>query len=533
MLPHLRALRTPWLVTLGSVLALANLGTAPLFRTPAHSGTLPTPPTLTAQPLVSWAPLTTLPNAATAEPTWWAQANPAITLEAVAPTSPGARTAHWAPNIPITLSALWIGPHAGPASILFDPNASWISQHWRVDSPDGHFTVVTGGRYGGPSPGGLENATNVVQFTATRPGLYLIQGYWHGAWSMPFVLPIGINHLPVPTLAWGPAANTGVVPAPVTLLRQDPVLTSTPPSPTSTLHLGQPDAGWIPVYGTIPLQDLALGANRAIQVALTTTAPLGAHDHWNYTVPVSATGHVADWIRLPWPSTSGHFRTWVTVSLNRTAVLTTPTALTQWAHRTHRILIPYLTFPNSGPSLTPIERAHLASALMDWNQPALSPFIRTAVTLLANAPSRKIGEIAISNWLSTTIAYNFAEYHANVLTYTTALETLQKHLGICSNYVNALVTLDRAVGITAQTIDGTARYTLTHPWTATQRQNPNYAHAWVQIGTTPHAWTVDPTWNGADTLPLNSLTNAYTEATRLFIASHTTGTLHPSVFGWL
>jgi transglutaminase-like putative cysteine protease len=157
-----------------------------------------------------------------------------------------------------------------------------------------------------------------------------------------------------------------------------------------------------------------------------------------------------------------------------------------------------------------------ASAAIDYNDAALSPALKTAATLWANAPDPKSGLEAISKWTSTTLHYDDQRLNTASATWATAGEVYQAGTGICQDYADLLVGLYRGIGIPAEVVGGL----VTDAWTDGTSVQAGSTHAWVSVDLGSSNFIMDPTWDGSGSAQDDFLTDAYVTQTAWYTATH-------------
>ena len=122
-----------------------------------------------------------LPNQATSAAGWWADASPSLTVQAL---NNNGTMDDLAPNQSIILDAVWTNPDASAATGLSQPI-------WTVDSPDAAVTNPVGSYSYEDMPVPAPDGTVLSQgmaFSASQPGVYVIQANWDGTASVPLVI---------------------------------------------------------------------------------------------------------------------------------------------------------------------------------------------------------------------------------------------------------------------------------------------------------------------------------------------------------
>lgn len=220
----------------------------------------PTVLTAAAVPTVS-----ALPNYGTSDTYLWQRANDAITLWGGVPGNNGSDLLAAKPGQPITIGGgNWLTPAMpnGAARTPMSLVANAPASEWSATSipwQDGAHGNLSPSHYTGFSP-------NEIRFVANAPGVYTIQGQWDGQWGLPLVVAVGLNQLKAP--AW-PINGTQWATSRVVVtaaLRRDPrsagwsahqqLVTQIP---SAVVHVGHPVDGWVPVWGRVPLTDIAEG----------------------------------------------------------------------------------------------------------------------------------------------------------------------------------------------------------------------------------------------------------------------------------
>jgi len=462
------------------------------------------------------------PNQATPDAAWWVHHSPQLTIQAAVDSTAAHPLAHLAPQTPVVLTAQWTTQATLSASAL-------APIRWRVNSPDAALTPITSipawfrGIPNQDSVGLTALPSMPEQFVARRPGIYTVEAYWYGHWSVPMVITVGLRALVRATPAWTPpsAASTGVHP-PLAQDATDPIvpLATMASIPGLALTVQRPIRGWLPIHGTIPQSQIMPQASRTATIQLVDPAS-ASYRTWDYTVPLSTSGHFAVTLRIPWHGAG--IAVWATVDLNSVFPLTLTHLPRTWP--VNGVTLGSALITNPAPSLTLTALHHLASGDINLNQtPALRPYAQIAEALWSHAPSPQTGAVAIANWVADHTAYNFLEDEEGPLTWATATQTLQAGEGVCENYAIALAALYDSLGLSAHVVTGYARGTITTPWTAAEQPTSGDSHAWVAVRLGTRWLTVDPTWNSTESLPLNTITNAFTTQTLLFRASHLAGT---------
>ena len=456
--------------------------------------------------------LTALPNQATSASAWWSNANPSLIINALTPSGPINQSQ---PGDTIQLIAEW----AHGAST---PNGQ---PTWQVDSPDGFISPATGSySYQTPEPSpGNDVVSQAVDFTASQPGIYVVQATWDGVASIPLVIPVGAGQLASP--AFSPdAAAAGVLPVPASSLTADAEDSAavqqgqeysglTMPS----IWIGQPIDGWIPVAGQIPSSWMVAGYSQSVQIQLSSGS--GSSSAWkSYVLPVDANGRFSGIVASPYAGQ---------VQLELTpANLTTNLAIFPQATANQ----PYWWTDIDVSASVALNLSETASAALDYTNPSFAAALQTAATLWANAPDPESGLAAISNWVATHVAYDYNELTAldngEAQAVGTASEVYQTETGVCQDYADLLAAMYRGLGIPAVVEQGVASNTAVTDWTSAlvNQLEATDGHAWVVvngIGSTP--WITDPTWDGGSPASLSQaqyLTNAYTLDTPWFQVSH-------------
>ncbi len=380
-------------------------------------------------------------------------------------------------------------------------------------------------------PSGSPSATitsNVAQFVASSPGIYVIRAEWDGTDSVPLVLIVGARSLPAgPTAASMPPQITGVEALSASAVKADTTDAAAMQLaqqwnsgvlPAS--WVGTPVQGWIPVAGQVPSSWINAAWSQSVTVLLTDAN--NPNSTWTaYTLPISASGDFSGILASPYTGTVQIEISPSNYTMSASAVSSADAALnfTSWYTQVQ---------VNQAASTA----AHLAAtADVNYTAPSFAGAIQEAETLWYNAPDPVSGAIAISNWVATHIAYNYTEYSAmdtnawNIG--ATAGQTYAAQTGVCENYAQVLTAMYRALGIPSVVEGGVASNSWVSSWTSaevSQLFNAGDGHAWVVIdGLTSSPLITDPTWNGGSPQTLasaNYLSSAYTTDTTLFSGSH-------------
>ncbi|MCY0899635.1 MAG: transglutaminase-like domain-containing protein [Firmicutes bacterium] len=487
--------------------ASAIAPTAPLLRGWGITALGPTPVALSVGHLV---------NQASPIPSWWANADPDLTIEAYTPSG---TIAQLQPGQSVILGAIWTRPSVGAAAGQSEPR-------WTVNSPDATLTVESG--YASfpvqktAPPGTVDSAT--VLFSASRPGIYAIRAQWDGRYSVPLVLTVGFSELPRPRVMPRVAANNaGVATVAANLLHRDPVDMNAVQTAASvnrikwpSLWIGQPVDGWIPITGQVPRTWLNPAWSHTVTVIL--SHPTASHDNVaTYVLPLNANGTVSGVVASPWAGN-------ISLMFQPSAYATTLKGV-QSAERLANVDVWTQLTVNRPASLA---SDLVATASLDYNDTRFLGAIRTAATLWYNAPDRETAAVAISNWVATHIAYNYPEYDDKAWVIgATASQTAVAQLGVCQDYAEVLAALYRALGLPTAIADGVVSYVWEPGWTPNTVRTltrEGLTHAWVEVwalGPTP--LVTDPTWDGgspASLLGARYLTNNYTTVTTIYRGTH-------------
>ena len=459
-----------------------------------------------------------LSNQASSAAGWWSNANPALTIQAYDSSS---TMPQLEPNQEVVLQAAWTSPDEAASNGTSQPT-------WAVDSPDASVTQSNYTWNALPNPAPPETvASNVMSFTASEPGVYVIQAQWDGTDSVPLVITVGESQLATPNVGTMPPQIAGVATVNTAALQVDPTDSAavqsgnqSNPGILPNIWIGMPVHGWIPLSGQIPATWINPAWSQTVTVVLTNA---NNSNSVNYLLPIDANGNFSGVVASPF---KGHVQVEIEPSSYTATDANVPVANQA---QNDSLWNTYLDV-NQSVSLP----AHLAAlANVDYLRPNFASAIDQAATLWYNSPDPVSGAIAISNWVATNIAYNYNEdtqITSNPDTWqvgATASQTWQAQSGVCENYSQVLVAMDRALGIPADIEYGVASSSWITNWTpslVSQLNNDGWAHAWVAIyGLTPQPLMTDPTWNGGSPSSVsqaNYLCSQYTTSTTLYQGSH-------------
>ncbi|MCL6592904.1 MAG: hypothetical protein K6T31_02930, partial [Alicyclobacillus sp.] len=359
---------------------------------------------------------------------------------------------------------------------------------WTVNSPRARVTPqLAGASY---TLNGY--AVAAAQFVAQSPGIYTVQAYANGEYSVPLVLVVGFNAL-TGSAPLAAAADSGVVTYPAGW--QPGALVS---GTYFDYTVGTPVNGWIAVAGK------AHTPGGQVSVVFSSGG-----QSWLYTVPEQADGSFAAYLRSPYTG-------WVSVGLvpNLFQQLNQNSSY-QWADATT------VNVPEAVPSQQ--HQALFASAMRDYNVQA--PYAATAARLAAAAPSLDTAIAAISNVVSETVAYNFTAANNNQVPWQDAATTWNTRLGVCQDMANLAAAMLSTLGVPVQTLTGMAN-------NGVQTESHEWDQAWDGRN-----WLIfDPTWGAPDDGPIDTLVNEFFTDTVSLQASHQlsaggTGTAFAPVVG--
>ncbi len=476
----------------------------------------------TAFPLMARAK--TLPNDATSAAAWWSDANASLMIQA---TTGNRSIWNVEPGQPVYLAALLTNPDSAAVSGQSQPTWTVDSPKATIGQPTGEFSTPAMAE---PVPNGTILST-VSAFTAVSPGIYVVQAHWGGENSVPLVLVVGKRTMPAPSrVPTAPPQVTGVAEVPASALTRDPQDTSAIDDGNQWargvlrhIWIGTPVQGWIPMAGQVPASWVRPGVSHTvtIEVSSTSSSGRGTTDYSVYTLPVNATGHFSGIIASPYRG--------------RVDLEIVPSAYTMESSAVPAAEA--MLKLNSWSTTVTVNRAvalpaHFAAlANVNYTDPAFAPAIREAARIWYNAPDPISGAIAISNWIATSITYNYTELRGmedNQWTVgATPSQAYHAGTGVCENYTQILTALYRALGIPAVIENGVASSTWVTDWTSAEVRAlgaEGDGHAWVAIyGLTASPLMTDPTWDGGAPSSLtnaNYLTNAFTTDTVLFAGSH-------------
>ena len=418
----------------------------------------------------------------------WSDASPDLVISASVAGSPS--MADVLPGQVVTLVASWSSP---------DPQAlGRLSQPTWVVSGQGASVAPTPGRQGyvlGTAAPGQATSTTFA-FSATQSGEYVVQAQWDGVDSVPLVLTVGLQQLQGQVPVASSAA--GVLGVAENLLKADP---AAPPlgganqGEIPDLFVGTPVQGWIPVSGTVPASWLGPNAPEDVEVALTSAAQVKT-----YVLPLDGAGDFSGVVASPYAGA-------VEVSLSPAAFGLGAAASSSVAPCVVQIEV---------PQAADLPEELQASAILDFNDAGLAEAMGTAAALWQNAPDPRSGLEAISNWISSTIIYDYPRLHGTDIAWATATQVYAAQTGICQDYSDLLVSLLRVLGVPSQVVQGYVSGTWVSSWG--QSATPN--HAWVEAEIGGEQVILDPTWNGSDAAQDNFLTNAYAAQTSWYQATH-------------
>ncbi|MCL6636633.1 MAG: transglutaminase-like domain-containing protein [Alicyclobacillus sp.] len=331
-----------------------------------------------------------------------------------------------------------------------------------------------------------------AQFVAQSPGIYTVQAYANGEYSVPLVLVVGLNAL-TGSAPLAAATDSGVVPLPAGW-QPGALVTGT----YFDYTVGSPVNGWLPVTGK------AHTPGGQVSVVLSSGG-----QSWLYTVPEQADGSFAACLRSPYTgSVNVGFVPNLFQQLNQNSSY-------QWADATT------VTVPEVAPTLQ--HQALFASAMRDYNVQA--PYAATAAKLAAAAPTLDTAIAAISNVVSETVAYNFTAANNNQVPWQDAATTWNTRLGVCQDMANLAAAMLATLGVPVQTLTGTAN-------NGAQTESHEWDQAWDGRN-----WLIfDPTWGAPDDGPIDTLVNEFFTDTVSLQASHQwsaggTGTAFAPVVG--
>lgn len=459
-------------------------------------------------------------NRAASAAVWWADASPALTLQALDRRGPigGVR-----PRQSLMFNAVWTQSQTAVRQGASQPV-------WFVDSADASVTS-TGNEYSVQAGSSLPPGTTIsrwVTFRASRPGVYVIQARWAGVDSVPLVITVGASALPpmpkIPTMPPQVAGVEPLAPSVLALDRTDRAAIAAGdaarPKLMRQMWIGTPVDGWIPIAGQVPDRWLVPGWSRS--VTLTLFNSLNGNSI-TYLLPVNAAGNFSGIVASPY---SGRVLLQVGPSNDTATAAAVPGAAQAALSATWGTTVDCHRAVSLKPELT-------ALASVDYQLPRFQGAVREAAALWYNAPDPESGAIAISNWVATHIAYNYQEDKqltgsaAHWPIGATVSETWNARSGVCENYAQVLTAMLRALGVRSILEDGQASAGWVSSWTVElvyRLRTTGSNHAWVDIeGLGPKMVATDPTWNGGSPASLSGariLVSSYTTRTFLFAASH-------------
>ncbi len=364
---------------------------------------------------------------------------------------------------------------------------------WIVNSPDAHITSEMNHWQQG------KFQVAVGEFVATVPGIYTVQTYANGVFSVPLVLVVGqskLNHIPFSI----PSIQTGIQPLSINLPVIKPI---TKAGVTYDQYL--PEGNWIPISGTtdpkLSMMTVLLNSSNG--------------QSWSYRLPI-VNGKFSAMVESPFAgmvyvTLFPDFFKELTQSVEKNTGLITPASI--------------YSLQISGNTLNALATSELPSAYRDYN---VSPkFASVASTLLENSPSTDTAIAAIANYASSAITYNQKEVILINYLWQDAWTAWQSGSGICEDYSNLAASLMQSVGIPVQIIQGAANGNWTTPPSADS--NPEDSHQWNQAWDGSQWIVYDPTWATDDfsSVP-DYLTNQFFTNTLSLQATHLT---YPSTIG--
>ena len=416
---------------------------------------------------------TTTQNNAVDDSKYWIQASndlyvSAQTYDPSLPTNPGP-----------TMSTVKTGQKIYLYAYSNDVDVN--SATWQVNSPDAAITTV---------PGTITDSyykhTKVeATFVASKPGIYTIQAASNGKYSVPLVLIVGLDQLTGTPFATQSPTQDGVQPPPATL----PSGVQSVPTGDITYYPYQVQSnGWLPVKGQVT-------PGSATEIVVDIMSKNG-QDEWNYTLPIAADGSFGALVRVP-------FQGDATVRL-LSNFLKQLNMSSGWL--THA----YYSVTNSTPIAAETDKALLASGLVNYNMSA--EFNQTASVIMRNSPTLKTGIVAISNFVTGKLEYDWRDYNNGVSVWQFNTQAWQDNTGVCQDIAETTSGMLRSIGLPAETVIGKAPKTET--WDD---------HEWLRAYTGTEWITLDPTWNSPGRqydLTNDFLTSEFTTQTSSFSDTH-------------
>ncbi len=360
---------------------------------------------------------------------------------------------------------LYLMAYSGTRDISSKPS-------WYVNSPDAAITNDTA------SDWTYENyQSKAATFAASKPGIYTVQFFVDGLYSVPLVLIVGMNDLTGTSIQVA-KESTGVGPLPVSL-----PLVSPETEENVTFYPYQPIGEWLPVSGHIT------GVASTVVVDLENDAG----DEWNYTLPVQ----------------NGTFQGMVRVPVQGSIHVSLISDFWDMLNRTDGSWSTGATYDIKGPvsTLSELDRALLSSAMMDWNMS--TEFGTTASILADNSPSKDTAIAAISNYVSEKVVYDYTDFNANKFIWKNSTLTWQNPVGVCEDISELTASMLKSIDIPAEPLAGTA------PPDATPDD-----HEWIRAYDGTGWLVIDPTWNGSGKSINSSITNEYMTNTDSLTSSH-------------
>ena len=459
-------------------------------------------------------------NQAAPARSWWTRANSSLTVQAFDLHGP---IGDLKPRQGVVIDAIWTQPDKRAA-------AGSSSPVWRVNSPD---AKVTSAQFAlqTPSIGPLPRRSAIspwFHFTASKPGVYVVQASWDGTWSVPLVITVGASQLPsMPSIPSIPAQDAGVAPVAASALALDQTDTgllwaanAAHPGLMRQMWVGQPVDGWLPLVGQVPRAWVRPGWAHAVSITLFN---LVNGTNINYLLPIDSAGRFSGIVAIPYRGRVMLEVGPATDTASAAAVLSASRA--QYGETWGGVI-------QSARTVT-VNPELAAVASVDYQLPGFHGAVAEAARLWYNSPDPETGAVAISNWVATHIAYNYVEDRRITGTVdrwpvgATVGETWQAHSGVCENYAQVLTAMLRGLGIPAILQDGEVSSGWVSVWTTLKVETlheDKQNHAWVVVkGVAQKPIVTDPTWDGGSPPRLSEayfLTNNFTTATRLFLATH-------------
>lgn len=451
-----------------------------------------------------------LPNAARPEQRWWTQADEALYLQATTATSAHAQGQPLQDVQVGQVVYLYAGANGARLDQAYRRTCLGhavpaCQPTWQVNSPDA--LVESAGRsiYPVDRVSLQEHVKSpVARFVASRPGVYTVRATWLGRHSLPLVLTVALDELK--TKHTDIPDEVGVTREPASRLARDPILATSPggarPNTPSQITIGEPVEGWIPVYGEM--------TGSVSHVAVYINAVADPHRQvWNYQLPVTSSGEFSAALAIPYTGL-------VVVTVYRVS-------FNPVTRRFGRIVPQLRAFTdNTSPSLSRRDLMLLPSFFIDYNMPDLSTDERRARAIWENSPDSISARAAASNFVAESVRYDFSgDRRSSRLPTEAADQTLQAGTGVCQNYAWALAALFRSLGQPTIQASGFARWSPSLGWG--DKTAGVSSHEWVL---TPSGqagyWPYDPTWDSAESTPLDWIANAFNADTDVLRVDHRT-----------